>query len=380
MHIFKTRLKCLYRNKSLLFWTLLFPIILSIFFNFAFAGLVSGESLKTIDVVIVDNEYLSDEFIELIKDVKINDEKRLFNVGVHSTSDAEELLRNNSVQGIIEFLEDQSITLTLNNGGINQTIIKTFLDEYLQVNQAITSIIVLSGGTADINDIVKELTANKQYLKEKETGRKNPNFALNYFYSLIGMALVYGGFWGTNAIINLQANLSFKGLRVAISPTNRFKLLLIYLGGSFVVHFLEIIILLLFLTLFLGVSFNSNIFLMLLVCVLGSITGISFGAFMAIALKKASEGVKVAITSITGVFGGFLAGMMTPTIKYLVTTKMPILGYINPVNVITDSLYSLYYFPTLERFYLNIIILSIMAVVFMVGTYLFFRRDSYESI
>lgn len=380
MHLFKTRLKCLFRNKPLLFWTLIFPLIMSLLFNFAFKGLMGGKSLNTIGVVVVDNEYLKADFLDLIQSSKISNDKPLFHVQVKTHDEAKLLLSNNQVQGLIAYKNEHEMTLTLNSGGINQTIIKTFLDEYLQVDAAITSIMILSEGSSNIDDIINSLTSNQNYLVEQQNNRQNPNNALNYFYSLIGMALIYGGFWGTDAIINLQANLSSKGMRVAISPVKRFKLLLIFFSCAFIVHFLEIIILLLFMKLGLGIIFNSNIFLILLICAIGSLTGITYGAFIAIALKKANEGIKVAVTTITGVLGGFLAGMMVPSIKYYITTKIPILGYINPVNVIADGLYSLYYFPTHERFYLNICILCFMTISFIIGTYLFFRRDRFESI
>ena len=37
MHLFKVRLKCLLRDRTILFWTLFFPIILATFFNFTLA-------------------------------------------------------------------------------------------------------------------------------------------------------------------------------------------------------------------------------------------------------------------------------------------------------------------------------------------------------
>lgn len=380
MHLFKTRMKCLLRNKTKIFWTLLFPLIMALLFNFAFKGLMTGQTLKTINVAIEENEYLTDNFLTMITKGQISENVKLFNVLVKSYDEAKTLLDKNGVEGIISFTNQQEISLTFNNDGINQTIIKTFLDEYLQANEAITNITIISNGDVDVFDLVEAMTNKNPYLKEKVTKRGVANNALNYFYALIGMAIVYGGFWGTDIAINLQANLSPKGMRMAISPVKRFKLLLIYFLCAFIIHFSEIIILLLFMNYGLGIVFNNNILLILLICAIGSLTGITYGAFVALALKKASEGVKIALTTITGVVGGFLAGMMTPSVKYFIITNIPPLAYLNPVNVITDGLYSLSYFPTNERFFLNIMILTLMVTFFSSVSYLFFKRDSYESI
>lgn len=385
MHIFKTRLKCLLRMKTLLFWTLLFPIAMSTFFNLAFSQIMSGEAMKTIDVAIIDydnndNKVEIDQFVEMAKTVEFSTDNKMFNVTIANRDEALKLLEDDKVAGIVEIKSVKEIELTLSKGGLGQTIIKSFLDEYVQKSAALESIVIASHGTADPNEIIKQLVISKQYLEDKKTGTSEPNTILNYFYSLIGMALIYGGFWGTEAIIRLQPNLSGQGLRVAISPTKRFKLLIIHLGAAFIIHFIEIFIFLLYMIYVLGVEIKNDFPLLLLTCGLGSFTGISFGAFIAIMFKKVKEGTKVAITSITGLLGGFLSGMMNQSVKYFVQTKAPILGYINPVNVITDALYSLYYYPTLDRYLLNIGILVVMSLVFVIGTFICFRRDSYESI
>jgi ABC-2 type transport system permease protein len=76
----------------------------------------------------------------------------------------------------------------------------------------------------------------------------------------------------------------------------------------------------------------------------------------------------------------FLAGMMIIDIKYIIADKVPILGYLNPVNLISDALYSLYYYDTYDRFLLNIIILCAITAFFGSVSYLRLRRKAYASI
>jgi len=54
-HIFKNRIKCIIRDKEMMFWTLLFPIILATFFNIAFANLNKNDLFNSINLAIVDN-------------------------------------------------------------------------------------------------------------------------------------------------------------------------------------------------------------------------------------------------------------------------------------------------------------------------------------
>ncbi|MFA6941817.1 MAG: ABC transporter permease, partial [Clostridiaceae bacterium] len=76
----------------------------------------------------------------------------------------------------------------------------------------------------------------------------------------------------------------------------------------------------------------------------------------------------------------FLSGMMYDKMKYIVNTKVPILGYINPANLITDCFYSLYYYNNHTQFFKDIILLCGLTVVFSITTYLVLRRQKYASI
>ncbi len=76
----------------------------------------------------------------------------------------------------------------------------------------------------------------------------------------------------------------------------------------------------------------------------------------------------------------FLSGMMYDKMKYIVSTRIPILGYLNPVNLITDCFYSLYYYDTHSRFFINIVILCVFIAIFSLCTYLVLRRQRYTSL
>ena len=76
----------------------------------------------------------------------------------------------------------------------------------------------------------------------------------------------------------------------------------------------------------------------------------------------------------------YLAGMMNDKIKYIVSSKMPILSYINPVNLIADSFYSMYYYDTTTKLFINLSILCLLSIIFSVITYLVLRRQKYASL
>ena len=97
-------------------------------------------------------------------------------------------------------------------------------------------------------------------------------------------------------------------------------------------------------------------------------------------LFKTNENAKTGILiSVTMLFS-FLSGMMGITMKYVIDKNIPIINKLNPVNMITDGLYSLYYYDTYNRYYFNLISLLIFSFVLIFISYLILRRQKYDSI
>lgn len=380
MALLKYNFLSLFKNKALLFWTLVFPMVLGIFFKFAFSNLEKGDFFTTINIAIIDSEDIPTGFLDSIGGAKYNNEIPLFNYELKNKDEAFELLENGKISGVIEIHSNEDITLSVVSGGFKQTIIKSFLDQYMQINASIKSLVVLSHGEANIEDIIRDLTDQTEYLKDMESKTKRTSFISHFFFTLVGMAVLYGSFWGTMVVERIIPTNENQGIRLSISPVKRKNLLFIGMFSSFVIHFLEMIVIILFLKYVLTVDFNTNFIFLVITTGLGAMLAISFGALIAMLLRRKSEGTKIAVTIITSMAGSFLAGMMNMDVKYYVQTNVPFLQYINPVSIITDALFSLSYYTDYSRFITNIVILGVMTVVFLTVTAILFRRDSYESI
>lgn len=111
----------------------------------------------------------------------------------------------------------------------------------------------------------------------------------------------------------------------------------------------------------------------------GSVAGLSLGSIVSAIVKK-SEGIKIAILIGVSMSGSALAGMMYQGIKYIIAKNIPILSYLNPVNLLTDAFYCLYYYDTFTRYALNIVLLCVFIIVFCLGTYFIVRRRKYASL
>ena len=382
LHNYSYRLKCIVRDKEMMFWTLLFPILLATLFNMAFSNISSAEKFSKIQIVVVDNaEYQENTaFQSAIKAESSSnenpDEDSLFDVKYTSKEEGDKLLEDKKIQGYIYF--EDGIKLAVKESGLNQTIIKSFIDDFKQTSSTIETIIredpqSFQGGLLD------RLSDRTNYLKEVAPSKSAPDIIVNYFYTLIAMTCLYGGFWGLKEVTAIQGDLSPQGARINMAPTHKFKVFIVCILAAVTVQLLELFILLAYLTLVLNINFGNQIGYTILTCIIGTITGVTFGAFIA-SVVKGGEGIKVGILIGGSMTMSFLSGMMYDKMKYIISTKAPIIGYLNPANLITDCFYSLYYYDTHTRFFINIAILCGFILVFSLSTYLVLRRQKYASI
>lgn len=379
-HIFINRCKCLVRDKEIMFWTLMFPVILASLFWLAFANLPGEERFGTINIAVVNNpEYMRNHAFQAalaaVSDARSSNSTKLFRVQLASHQQAEKLLRNNQVAGYILFANGDH--LIVKESGINQSIIKEFLDDYHQRSSAITTI--SSANPSVLPELMADAAQNRNYLREVSPTRAAPNTVLNYYYALIAMACLFGSFWGMKEVAAVQADISPQGARVNLAPVHKLKIFGYSLCAAAAVHMVSIFLLVAYLSWVIKVDFGSDLLYIAIACIAGSLTGVSFGALIG-ALVKKGEPVKVAVLISVSLILSFLSGLMLVDMKYTVTHAFPFMAYINPANLITDAFYSLYYYDTYNRFFTNVGLLLGFTIVFYSIVYLVLRRQRYASI
>lgn len=367
------RLKCILRNRELMFWTLMFPILLAILFNLAFSNIYSTEKFIKVNVALVQNDALTANpaFSDALS--KMDD---LFVVSQTTLEEADALLKENQIDGYIIF--DPELKLMVNRSGLNQTIIRGFLDDFLQSSATLMTVISENPAALESGTIAG-VYSRTDYLTAVSASKSSPDTTVHFFYTLIAMTCLYGGFLGVNEVIAIQANLSDVGARINTAPTHKLTVFLSSMLAATTIQLAELLLLLAFIVGALGISFGDQLGYIALACVIGSLTGVTFGTFIAATVKK-SEGIITGILIGSTMTMSFLAGMMSADIKYLVATKMPILGYLNPANLITNSFYALYYYNTPTQFFINILLLCGFTLLFSATTYFILRRQTYASL
>lgn len=387
VHNFKYSLKTLFKNKMLIFWTFAFPLILGTFFKMAFSNIENNEKLDIIDIAIIqdesldNNEILKNTFDELSDE---ENEERIFNTKYVTEDEAKQLLENGDVIGYMK-LEDDEPKLIFLSSGIDQTIFKYVTEEIMQTSDIVKNLSEKEIKNGNFNVNVEEITkkvvdlTKEKNVKLENISNSNLSYTMIEFYTLIAMTCLYGGMLSLVSINNTLPNMSNKGKRIAISPTKKSTIVLSSLASSYVAQLIGLAILFVYTIIVLKVDYGDNTILVILLAIVGSLSGLTLGTFVGTLFKK-NENAKTGILIAFTMLGCYLSGMMGITMKYYVDKNVPILNKINPASMITDGLYSLYYYNTYHRYWFNIISLLAFSTILIGISFISLRRQKYDSI
>lgn len=391
IHNLKYSLKTLFRNKALIFWTFAFPILLGTFFKLAFSNIENSEKLSIIPIAIInDSEFKNNSiYNDAFKELSDKDNKdRLFEITYTNLDEARALLNDGKIIGFMELVDDIP-KLTFITNGINETIFKYVTEKIMQTSDIIKNRTeaeikeeMIKGNTninydKIINKVTELVKEDKTVINDKSSS--NLSYTMIEFYTLIAMACLYGGILGMVAINQTLANMTNQGKRIAVSKTKRAVVILSSVLASYITHIIGIFLLFIYTIFVLKVEYGSNLNLVILLALIGSLAGLSLGVFIASVLKISDNAKTGIIISIT-MLGCFLSGMMGISMKYIIDKNIPIINKLNPANMITDGFYSLYYYDTLDRYIFNVNSLLIFAFILIMLSCICLRRQKYDSI
>ena len=379
LHLLKYRFIQTVRDYPIMFWALAFPLILGTFFYFSFgsAGLdgTGDYEWDPIKVSIIEEDLSSKNAESFQAFLEELDPDTLDIQDISSESDAIKALKEETILGI--YYVDDTPSLSVGKNGINESILSSLLKNYNQ-NAAMIQKIAMTHP----EKMGAAIEAMKDYHPEtrnESLGGKTLDPNVQYFFALIAYACLSGAFLGVRSSLDSQANLSALGARRSITPTHKFKLILIDMTVLFIIHFINILVLNLYLIKVLGISLGDNIGALLVVDFMGSMIGVSLGIAFG-CLSKLSTDMKLGLTVAITLIPGFLAGLMFGNMKNIIELHCPIINRLNPAAVLSDAFYCMSVYNDAHRFARSIGILAVMSALFLFIAYLGIRRERYDSI
>lgn len=378
-HLFINKLKILLRNKAMIFWTFMFPFILGTFFYLALGNINKSIELKVIPIAIVDNEYYQSDTVlkEVITSLSNENDYQLFDTKYTTQEEAKKLLDNSKIDGYIILNETSDPKMVVKSNGINQTIIKSVLDEYYSMMSVATKMINYNPEVL-YNGVLENLYKSEDYVVDDS--KEHIDFTVNYFFTLIATTCLYGSLIGLDVIKKSEANLSKEGARMCMSPVHKLKFILSGLFAGYIIQLMAVGALFLYLIFVLKVNFGNQILPTIIISMAGCLAGTSMGTFVGVSNRK-SEDFKTGLLISVTMACCFLSGMMgLISTKVFFLEKFPLMAKINPISMISDGFYSLFAYDNLTVYYNCLIRILIFSLVFIILSFIFIRRKKYDSI
>lgn len=375
-HLYKYRLKSLLCMKEDIFWCLFFPIILCTCFFAAFSGISDKtnnfHSIPTAVVYEKENAIFKATLDAVSKSNTQGEE--FLNVTETDIASAKSLLNDGKVDAVI-YVGDE-ISMTVAKSGLNQTAVQSFLGEFEQKSSLISDIV--KENPDKLVSLIGNIFSSRTYISEKKLTDSPMDEISVYYFSLIGMAALFGGFLGSSVARQMQPNITPEGMRKSTAPVKRHTMIAAEFLAAYTLQLISMAILLFYMICVLHINLGNEAGYVALTCAAGSLVGIASGIFVGTLPVK--ENVQIAIFLVYSLGSSFLSGLMIHPIKIWIEKSMPIINRINPATLIQDALYSLVIYNTHERFFTNIITLTVISVILCTLSYLMTRRKNYANL
>ncbi len=365
MTLYWYRVKRLFRNKNLFFWSIIFPVILATFFKVAFSSITEKDwGFSTIKVAVTSEEGTEqDEMLLSFLQGMENGDTPFFEVKVCKMAEAEALLSEKDVQALI--VTGEEVEVRFYENGLNSTIVKTVLDNYVQSKDVLMAAVM--NGTID--EVTAALSEETEMLAVKEFPGASKDPMIQYFQALIAMASLYGAMYGLMNTAEMNPLTRDVAARRLAAPIRRIRTVITDVAAAFTIQYVQFLLLIVYCTLILRLDFGEVNSLLFVGGAFFSLFGVLIGYFIGTVIRK-KESVQDAIMMGCIMFSCFLAGLMVGNMRINIEMSAPIVNRINPATLIADALQALCVMGDKKRFALCLLRITIWCVCLIAGSVL----------
>lgn len=220
-------------------------------------------------------------------------------------------------------------------------------------------------------------------VREVSFTHAQPDSMVRFYYALLGMASIFAAQLAGESVWRLQPTSSAAGARRAVSGTSRMRLLIPTIGACWTVSTTFLVIAFGYICLTAHIDFSGREGLCLVGIAASSLLSCGIGALVgALPGRMGSDsrrGILTALTCLLSLFAG-LYGEPTMELADTVAHVFPAATWLNPVCLIRDLFYTVYYYDTLVPFSLRLAACAGIAAVLLAVSAACMRRSAHEHL
>ncbi len=378
--MFIYKLKELVRNRFLIGWNFLFPLVLATAFYLGFGNMIKDDpdSFKAIDVGYVNIAGEETNFHKVIGELSVETGDHADILNVREYISEEEAMKDLKGEGGIYgiYVDDgNEIKTIVPFNGYRATALNQIVREY---ENKITLIGNIAKDHPENLDTALELvTKDMNIAKEYDFG-SGISLYLQYFFALIAMASLFGSWISTEMIEGMCANHTEKGKRFECAPVSKLMSIASGVLAGASMQAVSNAIVVIYIEYVLKIKFGIPLWNVILITTLGSGLGISMGVLIGALVKN--KRLFDIIPIVFSMTCSFCSGLMWDQIRQMIQANAPILNKINPAALLVDCLYTRATYGTIDVYYQDIGIMSIMIIGALTISAVLLRRRRYVSL
>lgn len=389
---FKYTVIAILRERSIVIWVILFPLILSTLFNAMFSGMDEATELDPIPAAIVDDsrDGTGEMFMRTL-DALSGDDALIDPIEAASTGDAFELLKSGDAVGIITVDENGWPSLEMSQGigdvgmsmeQFKRTILADVVNDFCRSRTTAEDIIATNPSAFANQRVVESLSTWDEYTEQITITHSKTAESVRYFYALLGFAALMAATVGLNAVGPTLPNISPLGARRTVGGTSRSKTLAASIAAAWIVSFAALLVAFAYIRFVLGIEFGGREPFCILGLAVAALMATSLGALVgAIPFIPfpAKGGMLTGITCVLSLFAG-LYGTPSMSLADQIAHDAPWTTAVNPAKQVTNLFYSLYVYTDLNPFYQMLGMLVAVTAVLTFAAALLMRRQQHASL
>lgn len=377
--VFSHQVLRLLRDKTLLVWTLGFPIVLSFIFMVQFSNLEEAYEASPMSFGIVQDEaYRAAPGLDaLMERISADDaDPHLITRVTHSTaSEAEAAAKRGDTNGYLAVKNGDPVLHVTQKGDAQESlrVLRVVMDSYTQTRAEHEALI--EAGTPP--EQVASLQAGHGFTQSVSVTPAPVKPATRYYFALLAFA---SGMGTTVAMIAVQGIMATSplGARQTMAGLPRWKVLTATLAASWVCVLACLLIAFAFIATVVGVDFGPHLPLCLVAIGVASLMSSAAGAALG-TFGRLGVGMVSAITCLLSLFTG-LYGPGAQSLADSVERSTPLLAQANPLWQASRCFYGLLYYDSPEPFARSCAALLGMTCLFLTIALIRARRMNHEHL
>lgn len=266
---------------------------------------------------------------------------------------------------------------------VNRAILESVATSYLQRVALIEDLsahdpVALSDPTTIENALGLSVS-----VREVSLTHAQPDSMVRFYYALLGMASIFAALPAGESVWHLQPTSSAAGARRTVSSTSRMRLLIPTIGACWAISTTFLAIAFGYICLTAHIDFSGREGLCLVGIAASSLLSCGIGALVgALPGRMGSDsrrGILTALTCLLSLFAG-LYGEPTMELADTIAQALPAATWLNPVCLIRDLFYTVYYYDTLVPFSLRLAACAGIAAVLLAVSAACMRRSAHEHL